>query len=82
MSQTLVFTFNGFRKEGPTYDNNLYSVKQCRYNLTGSGSRMNQPAPSSRFGHCSFSYIGCRLCNCLPQDIRDASCISNFGEEV
>ena len=67
-------------KEGPTYNNNLFSVKQYRYNLTGSG--INQPPPSSRFGHCSFSYIGCRLWNCLPHDIRDVSCISNFGEEV
>ena len=31
--------------------------------------------------HCSFSYIGCRLWNSLPQYIRDiyASCISIFS---
>ena len=56
----------------------MFSIKNCAYNLRGTGSRFNQPAPNATFKHKSFPYIACRLWNHLPSHVREAPDLKNF----
>lgn len=72
--QALILMFKGY----PNYRSNMFSLKNCAYNLHGNGSRLNQPAPNTSFRNKSFSYIACRLWNNLPSHVREAPDLKNL----
>ena len=60
----------------------MFSIKNCAYNLRGTGSRFNQQDPNTAFKHNSFSYIACRLWNHLPSNFREVPDLKSFVGKV
>ena len=56
----------------------MFRIKNCAYDLRGSGSRLDQPAATTSFKHRSFSYISCRLWDNVPLHVREAPNLKNF----
>ena len=56
--------------DGPSYLQNLFSVRGSGYNLRDSEIKLNLPKPRTNYLKRSLCYSGALLWNSLPQNIR------------
>lgn len=76
--QSLVLLFKCMNNQGPGYISELFKLKVVKYNLRGSGTRLEQPRFELEWFHKSFSYIISQLWNNLPVKVRECDSVANF----
>lgn len=62
----------------------LFTWKQdvTNYSLRGSSTSLQLPLPKSESGKKSFSYDGAKVCNSIPENLRNCKSVSSFKAEI
>ena len=66
------------KEQGPKYIQDFFKLREERYNLRGSGTKLEQLPFQTKWLKNSFGYIVSRLWNNLPAHVREADNLANF----
>ena len=76
--QSLVLLYKCMKEQGPKYIQDFFKLREVRYNLRGSGTKLEQLPFQTKWLKNSFGYIVSRLWNNLPAHVREADNLANF----
>ena len=66
----------------PTYICDMFKIKNTNYNLRNSSLLVKNHQRTKAFGLSSFSYTASHIWNLLPQQLRNAQNLKEFGKLV
>lgn len=76
--QSLILLFKCIKENGPAYINDFFKFRETKYNLRGSGTKLEQYSFNSNWRLNSFMSIASHLWNNLPSSARYTNDIKTF----
>ena len=73
LPNALILVYKSLIGSAPSYLQDLFSYKTWGHTLA-----LSVPAVNSLYGKRAFSYIGPKLWNTLPKDLKECATIANF----
>ena len=78
--QSLVLLYKCMKEQGPKYIQDFFKLREVRYNLRGSGTKLEQLPFQTKWLKNSFGHIASRLWNNLPAHVREADNLTSFKQ--
>ena len=79
LSIAMFKTLNGFF---PKYLEDLFVNCDSRYNLRDRDNKLVFPLPKTNYGKSSFQYCGAKICNNLPNEVRNLNSLATFRRRI
>ncbi len=82
MQKLAIAVYKAINRLSPSYVNEMFRVNECNYNLRNPYPLEQKPFKTVTYGYRSFSYMGSKLWNELPNQLKSITSESEFKEVI
>ena len=74
--------YKSVNNSNPKYLNDMFTRRDCHYNLRNNDLVHQQKFKSYKFGYKSFQYYGAKLWNALPPEVKASNSLNIFKRKI